>query len=160
MHGGLILMYKFSEIDDNAYEIRPWLGVKARWPNFWRFDFVNYLRFEQRFEYTVANDDWNNNFRVRYKIGSNVPINHNSLVDKTLYAAIAYEFYSESFGNDVRWTTAATHRFDFGLGYRQNIKNRYEALLVALNGRDDVTGDYSLSSVVLFLRYHRYINWE
>jgi len=160
LHGGLILTYKFNEIDNNAYEIRPWLGVKARWPSFWRFDFVNYLRFEQGFEHTVGINDWNNNFRVRYKIGSSVPINHNSLIDNTFYTSIAYEFYSQSFANDVRWTTAATHRFDLGLGFRQNVKNRYEALLVVLNGRDDVTGEYSLSSVVFFLRYHRYINWE
>ena len=160
LHGGLILMYKFNEEDNNAYEIRPWMGTKLRWPHLWRFDFVHYLRFEQRFENTINVNDWENNFRVRYKIGSSVPLNHHSVIDNTLYAMISYEFYSESFGNDIRFTTAATHRYDLGMGYRQNMKNRYEALLVALNGRVEDTENYTLSSMALFLRYRRFINWD
>ena len=153
-------MYKFNELDNNAYEIRPWMGTKLRWPHVWRFDFVHYLRFEQRFEHTMHVDDWENNFRVRYKLGSSIPINHNSLVDNTLYGLLSYEFYSESFGNDIRFTTAAAHRYDIGFGYRQNVKNRYEALFVALNARNDDDVGYALSSAVLFLRYRRYFQWD
>jgi len=160
LHAGLNFLYKFNEMDNNALEIRPWLGTKLRWPYLWRFNFVHYLRFEQRFEHTMKVNDWENNFRVRYKIGSNVPINHESIVDKTIYGVFAYEFLSVSFGDDIRFTTAATHRFDLGFGYKQNIKNRYEALLVALNGLSVDNGHYTLSSAVLFLKYKRYINWE
>lgn len=160
LHGGLNFLYKFNEDDNNAIEFRPWLGAKLRWPYFWRFNFVQYLRFEQRFEHTINVNDWDNNFRVRYKIGSNVPINHESLVDKTFYGVLAYEFFSSSFDDEIRFTTAATHRLDFGIGYRQNIRNRYEATVVALNGLSEDNKHYALSSGVLFLKYKRYINWK
>lgn len=160
LHGGLNLIYRFNEDENNAIELRPWAGAKLRWPYFWRFNFSQYLRFEQRFEHTMNVNDWDSNFRIRYKISSNVPVNNESLIDKTIYGVIAYEFFSSSFADDVRFTTAATHRFDFGIGYRQNIKNRYEATLVALNALSDENDNYSLSSGVLFLKYKRYINWE
>lgn len=160
LHGGLNLLYKFNEDDNNAIELRPWLGTKLRWPYVWRFNFVQYLRFEQRFEHTMNVNDWENNFRIRYKISSNVPINHESIINRTFYGVIAYEYFSSSFADDIRFTTAATHRFDFGIGYRQNIKNSYEATLVALNALSDDNNNYSFSSGVLFLKYKRYINWE
>lgn len=160
LHGGLNLMYKFTTEDNDALELRPWVGIKLRWPYVWRFNFVQYLRFEQRFEHTMNVEDWDNNFRVRYKISSNVPINHESIVDKTFYGMLGYEFFSVSFGDDIRFTTAATHRFELGLGYRQNVKNRYEALIVTLHGLSEDNDKYTLSSGILFLRYKRYINWE
>ena len=66
LHGGMNFSYKINEYDNNAIEIRPWMGVKLRWPYFWRFNFVQYLRLEQRFEHTFNVNDWENNFRVRY----------------------------------------------------------------------------------------------
>ena len=126
------------------------MGAKLRWPYFWRLNFAQYLRIEQRFEHTFGVNDWDNNIRVRYKISSNVPINHGALIDKTLYGVIAYEFFTVSFGDDVRFTTAATHRFDMGLGYRQNTKNRYEAIVIAFNTRDEDTEQYLFTSFILF----------
>ena len=159
-HGGMIFLYKFTEINNNALELRPWVGAKLRWPYFWRFNFVQYLRFEQRFQHVEAINSWQNDFRVRYKIGTDVPINRASLVDKTLYGILAYEFFSVSFGDDIRFTTASTHRVDVGLGFRQSVKNRYEAVLLFLNGANETYDNYQLSSVVFFLRYKRFINWE
>ncbi|MCK5702084.1 MAG: DUF2490 domain-containing protein [Cyclobacteriaceae bacterium] len=160
LHGGMNFFYKINEFDNNAIEIRPWVGAKLRWPYFWRFNFVHYLRFEQRFEHTFNVNDWENNFRGRYKIASNIPINHGALIDKTLYGVIAYEFFTVSFGDDVRFTKAATHRFDLGMGYRQNTKVRYEAIIIAFNTLDEDTEHYSFSNFVLFLKYKRYIHWE
>jgi len=160
LHGGFNLMYKFTTNENDAIELRPWVGTKLRWPYFWRFNFVHYLRFEQRFQHTMNIDDWDINFRVRYRIGTNVPINHQSIVDKTFYGMLSYEFFSVSFGDDIRFTTAATHRLDLGIGFRQNLKNRYEALVVMLHGLSEDNYHYALSSGVLFLRYKRFINWE
>jgi hypothetical protein len=160
LHGGMNFFYKINEIDNNAIEIRPWVGAMLRWPYFWRFNFSQYLRIEQRIEHTFGVNDWDNNIRVRYKISSNVPINHRDLIDKTLYGVIAYEYFSVSFGDDIRFTTAATHRFDLGFGYRHNPKSRYEVLVLTFNSRDEDTEQYSFSSFILFLKYKRYINSE
>lgn len=160
LHGGVNFFYAFVETGENALDLWAWGGTKVRWPYFWRINFVHYVRLEQRFRYAVQEENWDSNFRVRYKISTNVPINNPSISDKTLYGVLAYEFFSVSFGDDIRFTTAATHRFDAGFGFRQNVKNRYEALIVALNGLDKETEQYNLSSLVLFLRYKRYINWN
>lgn len=158
LHGGFMFLFKVEELTNDVLEIRPWAGAKMRWPYFWRFYFVQYLRFEQRFEHTMGIDEWENNFRVRYKVSSNVPVNHESLTDKTIYAVMAYEFLSVSFADELRFTTAATHRVDLGMGYRQNSKNSFEATLIALNGLAEDNGHYSLSTGVLFLKYKRFIN--
>lgn len=160
LHGGLNFLYKFNELENNAIELRPWIGSKLRWPYFWRINFVHYLRFEQRFEHTMDVNNWENNFRVRYKVSSNISFNNASIVDNTFYGVLAYEFFSSSFGDDIRFTTASTHRFDVGLGFKQNIKNSYEAALVFLNGLSADNRYYTLSSGVLFLKYKRYINWN
>ena len=160
VYGGMNFIYRFNEDDNNAIELRPWVGSKLRWPYFWRVHVVQYLRLEQRFEHTMNVKDWDMNFRMRYKVSSNVPINHASMVDKTVYGVMAYEFFSSSFADDIRFTTAATHRFDLGVGYRQNVKNSYEATLVSLHALSDDNSNYSLSSGVLFLKYKRFFNWE
>lgn len=158
--GGLITIYTQSEDDNDAIELRPWVGTKLRWPSFWRFNFVHYLRFEQRFRHTMGINDWENNFRMRYKLSASVPINHQSLTDKTFFGVLAYEFYSVSFDVDIRFAAADIHRFDVGLGYRRNVKNTLEATVVAFSNRDDQSEHYSLTSMVLFLKYKRYFNWE
>lgn len=101
LHAGMNFFSKINEFDYNAIEIRPWVGVKFRWPYIWKFNFSHYLRIEQRFEHTFEVNDWDNNIRARYKISSNLPINHGSLVEKTFYGIIAYEFFTVSFGDDV-----------------------------------------------------------
>lgn len=159
LHGGMIFLYKINEDDNNAIELRPWVGGKLRWPSFWRMNFSHYLRFEQRFRHTNNINDWENDFRMRYKLSTDIPINHPSLSDKTFYGVLSYEFLSESFDVDIRFTQADVHRFDLGIGYRQNVANRYEATVVGFQARDEVTNNYTLSSLVLFLKYKRYINW-
>ncbi len=160
VHGGMIFIYSQNQEAEDAIELRPWAGAKVRWPSFWRFDFVHYLRLEQRFRHTMGVNDWNNDFRMRYKLSSNLPINHESLTDNTIYGVLGYEFYSESFDVDVRFTRAAIHRFDGGLGFRQNVKNSYEATVVFFKARDEANNSYALSSVVLFLKYKHFINWQ
>lgn len=159
-HGGLIFIYKDYQVEENAIEIRPWAGTKIRWPSFWRIDLVHYIRVENRFRHAYNEEVWDNDFRVRYKVGTNVPINHPSMINDTFYGLLAYEFFSVSYDVNVQFTTADLHRFDVGLGYRQNVKNSYEATLVAFKSRDEITNDYDVSSLVLFLKYKRYINWE
>lgn len=159
LHAGINLFYKIVEDDYDEMEIRPWAGAKMRWPNLGRAHIVNYLRLEQRFNHTIHVNDWENNFRVRYKIGTDIPLNHVSLKDKTVYSILSYEFFSSSFGEDIRFTNADTHRFDFGFGYKQNNKNKYEVLLISFYSRDEITDKYSFSNYVLFLKYKRYFNW-
>jgi hypothetical protein len=159
-HGGLIFIFKYYDIEENAMEIRPWVGTKIRWPSFWRINLVHYIRIEDRFRHTYSEEPWDDDFRVRYKLSTAVPINHESLIRNTFYGVLGYEFFSVSYDVNVQFTTADLHRFDVGLGFNQNVKNRYEVNLVAFKARDEITNDYDVSSLVMFLKYKRYINWE
>ena len=160
LHGGIVTIYSRIEDANDALLLQPWLGAKLRWPSFWRINFVHYARFEQQFRHTFNEDHWDSDFRVRYKLSTNVPINHESLIDRTLYAILAYEFFSVSLDEDVLLAAADIHRVDFGLGFKHNLRNRYEAVVVAFHGRDDTTQEFGLSSLVFFLRYKRFMNWQ
>jgi hypothetical protein len=153
-------MHGNPTLEENAMEIRPWVGTKIRWPSFWRINLVHYIRIEDRFRHTYSEEPWDDDFRVRYKLSTAVPINHESLIRNTFYGVLGYEFFSVSYDVNVQFTTADLHRFDVGLGFNQNVKNRYEVNLVAFKARDEITNDYDVSSLVMFLKYKRYINWE
>ena len=159
-HGGLIYIYTFHEKLNDAIELRPWVGVQLHWPKLGRFNFLHYLRFEERFRHIMGVEEWDNDVRIRYRLMTNVPLNHKSMTDKTIYAQLAYEFYSNTFDVDIRFAFADIHRIDGGFGYWQNFSNRYELNLIAFHSRETSKGNYALSSFVLFLKYRHFFNWE
>ena len=73
---------------------------------------------------------------------------------------MTYEYFSVSSGDNMRFTNPGIHWFESGLGYRHNAKNAYEAVIVAIKKRDDVTEKYMFSKYLLFLKYKRYMNWK
>ena len=160
LHGGLIYIYTVHENLNNAIELRPWVGAQLQWPKLGRFNFLHYLRFEERFRHTMSVEEWDDDFRIRYRLMTNVPLNHKSMTDKTIYAQLAYEFYSNTFDVDVRLAFADIHRLDGGFGYWQNFSNRYELNLIAFHSRVTAKDDYALSSLVLFFKYRHFFNWE
>lgn len=157
--GGLIYVHTFTKSETTTNEVRPWLGTLLRWPSFGRVNIIHYLRFEERFRHTLGEEEWANNARIRYRIMTNIPINHSKLEDKTWYGQLAYEFYSSTFDVDVRFATADIHRFDGGIGYFQNFTNRYELNLIAFNSRVNTGNQYEWGSLVLFFKYRRFMNW-
>jgi hypothetical protein len=160
LHGGLIYIYTFHEKLNNTVELRPWVGTQLRWPQLGRFDFLHYLRFEQRFRHIMGVEDWDNDFRIRYRLMTNVPLNHGTMIDKTIYAQLAYEFYSTTFDVDIRFAFADIHRIDGGFGYRQDYSNRYELNLIAFHSKETSKDSYALSSLVLFFKYRHFFNWQ
>ncbi|NJN24618.1 MAG: DUF2490 domain-containing protein [Cyclobacteriaceae bacterium] len=162
LHGGAMFFYNFKKENNNSIELRPWLGAKLNWLSFWRLDFSHYLRLEQRFEHTNGIADWKNGFRIRYRIGSDLPINHVSLTDHTLYGILSYEFYAVPFesSGSGKFAFETTNRFDLGLGYWQHIDRRYEIVLVAFEQPGEDQGKFSINNLVLFLKYKKYFNWE
>jgi hypothetical protein len=69
-------------------------------------------------------------------------------------------FYSESFDVDIRFTQADVHRFDAGHWLSDKMwRIAMRRPVVGFQARDEATNNYTLSSLVLFLKYKRYINW-
>ncbi len=124
-HGGIKFAYTFQEIFADTFEIRPWLGIKIIWPKIRRIDFQHFLRLEQRFQLNTGGDSWTLQTRLRYKLGTRVPINHPSIIDKTFYVPLWVEFFDYATG-DLEERFASKARATIGLGYRFNKRWRLE----------------------------------
>ena len=123
--GGFKFAYTDQNILANTFEIRPWLGVKIYWPKIRRLTFQHFLRLEQRFILNTRTDDWTSQTRGRYKLGTRVPINNPTIIDKTFYMPLSVEFFSNT-GEDLTERFASKLRLTAGLGYRFDKRWRLE----------------------------------
>ncbi|MCK5487160.1 MAG: DUF2490 domain-containing protein, partial [Desulfobacterales bacterium] len=97
--GGFKFAYTSQDILANTFEIRPWLGIKINWPKIRRFTFQHFLRLEQRFQFNTGSDSWASETRLRYRLGTRVPINHPTIIDKTFYLPLWAEFFRNARGD-------------------------------------------------------------
>ena len=123
--GGFKFAYTSQDILANTFEIRPWLGIKINWPKIRRFTFQHFLRLEQRFQFNTGSDSWASETRLRYRLGTRVPINHPTIIDKTFYLPLWAEFFRNARG-DLTERFASKVRLTAGLGYRFDKKWRLE----------------------------------
>jgi hypothetical protein len=67
--GGVGNFITDNDLLANRWEIRPWQGVGATWPN-WKFPLYHLLRLEERFD--LNTDTWASatSLRIRYMIGT------------------------------------------------------------------------------------------
>ena len=115
LHGGLAFYFKDNRHLPNSQEIRPWQGVKLRWPSFWRLDFSHYMKFEERFEHLLAGTPWSTHFRIRYKLSTALPINKAAIIDHTVYLSLAYQYVSASFDKEFAHKHTDYQRYEMGL---------------------------------------------
>lgn len=66
--GGVGSFYTSNEIIANRWEIRPFQGLLAMWPQWEQTDLEHYLRLEERFDFNT--DTWKsrNSLRLRYAL--------------------------------------------------------------------------------------------
>ena len=91
--GGLGLFYTYNEESSNQLEIRPWQGLMLRWPSISdRFHLHHYFRAEERFQFDTQ-DDWDlhGSFRLRYRIGTGIPL-------PIFHPVITYRYRSQQSG--------------------------------------------------------------
>jgi len=161
LHGGVVVSYTIDGANGDLFELSPWLGTKVRWPSFWRINFVHYVRFEERNRFEFGGEEgWSNVWRMRYRLSTDIPINHASITDNTIFGIAGYEYYTnESDGEETLWLPA-THRFDVGIGYSPNYRTRFEIMTVFLDTHDSVTDEFDFTSAILFLRWRQNFNWR
>ena len=117
--GGIKFAYTSQDILANTFEIRPWLGIEIDWPKIRRLTFQHFLRLEQRFQLNTGSDSWTSQTRLRYRLGTRVPINHPTIIDKTFDMPLWVEFFdnvsgdlAERFASEVRLTAGLGYKFD------------------------------------------------
>jgi len=74
LHAGLGVFATDNIDAANTLEIRPWQGVKVRWPTLGPLVFNNLVRFEQRITFASGADDPGFQLRLRYQLGTNIPL--------------------------------------------------------------------------------------
>ena len=82
---------------------------------------LQWLRFEQRFNRKIANDElldgYNFNYRLRYNISFFVPLRGKELAAKTPFVAVMNEVFL-NFGGKIVYNTFDQNRFFAGIGYQ------------------------------------------
>ena len=156
LHGGLSLFYISNEDTSNQIELRPFQGYRISWPHLDRLRFTHFLKLEERFIFTIGEDDFSFDLRARYKLEA---IFHrtNHLIDfaEGLYVPISVEFFvnlfsTKNYNNAIRVTP--------GLGYSSESKlwKIQFDLSYQYTGNTDFS-DYTKSTIIYRLRFNHAI---
>ena len=118
VHVGLGTFYTYSEDIADVLEIRPWQGIKFRWPVVGKLVFSHYFRLEERLFFDTEN--WESSFvlRPRYKLSTRIPLKRAIRYAQfdPLYMPVSAEMFFD-FGSTVEHLLRNQARFDIGLGY-------------------------------------------
>jgi hypothetical protein len=115
LRAGLGVFYTNNRDGSNQWEIRPWFGFLLKWPRVGPLTFSNYFRIEERMFYTVDDSDWSHNTRLRYRLGTKIPLGKTTKEQYFFIPISAEGFFdvgeetSDFFGDRLR--------LDAGLGY-------------------------------------------
>ena len=93
-HAGIGFFYTINIDDTNRLEIRPYQGYKLRWPNFSMLNVQNYVRLEERFEFTGNGGGEKFGLRLRYLLQVTLHCKNcdNSFL-KPFYFPLSAEFF-------------------------------------------------------------------
>jgi hypothetical protein len=117
LHFGLGAFYTWNQDVSNSLELRPFQGLKVRWPRFDAVSFSHYGRFEQRFSFPESGDS-ELGLRLRYKLATRISLAKGLHLDR-LYVPVSGEFFFD-FGPKVDLLFRSRARFDVGLAYTQS----------------------------------------
>ncbi|MCH7548964.1 MAG: DUF2490 domain-containing protein, partial [Candidatus Krumholzibacteriota bacterium] len=118
LHLGLGVFYTYNEGISDELEVRPWQGVRARWPSLGPLVFSHYVRLEERISAETGSRDLSLALRLRYKLGTRIPIKkafHHHDLDP-LYIPISGEVFLDV-GDNIELLFRDQARFDTGLGF-------------------------------------------
>jgi len=124
-HGGVGLFYAFQDGHNDAWEVRPWAGVRLSWPRIGPLPVEHYFRAEERFIRIESRPDFQSVLRLRYRFGTNVPLSPDNGQVSRFYVPLSYEFFMNA-GGDVPARFVNNTRFVLGLGCRVTPKWRIE----------------------------------
>lgn len=138
LRGGVGVFYAFQDGPKDIVEVRPWAGTLVRWPRIKKLRLQHRFRADLRFRKRQQLDFYTSVLRLRYRIGTTVPIGAQA-GPKTFYIPISFELLMDSAGDlNARFINAS--RFVAGLGYRISdhwrIELNYTRILVRLDASD------------------------
>jgi len=156
VHLGLNFYYTFNEDKANQIELRPFQGYKISWPNLEQLKVSHTLRLDERFIFTIGEDDFNFDLIARYKIEA---IFHRTkqLVDFAdgLYFPISVEFFIKLYSNE-QYNDAI--RVTPGLGYASDSEHWKIQFDLSYQYADNAdAGSFTKNTIIYRLRFFQAI---
>jgi hypothetical protein len=148
---GMGLFYNWNPYVTDVLEIRPFQGLKVRFPNFDRVHLTHYFRLEERIEIGFGPADAKFSMRGRYKIGTDLYLPGKLLfrgIYLPVYAEFFFNFASGAQFNDVM-------RFTPGLGYEPNSNWKFQFELSYHRSRPTSSDKFQTNDIVFRFRVYQ-----
>ena len=130
------------EVAPSTLEIRPWQGVRFRWPKLGRFQFSNLVRLEQRL--TFSENDSAFQLRLRYQLGTTLPLM--AVPWRGFYVPVSFEFFFDA-GDNVDLFSDEL-RLNAGVGYVVNEVWIFTFLLTVERTRSEQDSSFSTADII------------
>lgn len=152
VHAGLGLIYTYNEEFADALEVRPWQGIKFKWPTLGGLDFSHYFRFEQRMSFSDGRGDLA--LRFRYKLGTKIILKKASggKILAPLFIPVSVELFADT-GPNIDPLFGSRGRFDIGLGYTAGEEWVGELHLIVQASRSGLDQQLETSEYILRLQF-------
>lgn len=152
---GIDFHYTWYKEFINTSELRFFQGVGVNWPNIGRFKVDQFLRFEQRIFNIRSTTELG--LRTRYQVKVNVPLNNNSITNKTFFMSPRCEvFYPHD--KQIKEVFANTIRYGTDLGYNGSSNWRYFITLLIDHSKSEYLQDRTREKVIFSLTIRHVIN--
>jgi hypothetical protein len=164
--GDLVLGRTKQNDDLDTTEVRPRVGVRLHILSNLRDDVLkertprrrlvlrNFLRFEWRNLYYSTNTPDSSTFRLRDRVETLYPLNTGKVTaDGAIYLLADGEWFWTEDDLDERF--ASKQRFRAGLGYRRNVRWRFEGLFVLDRTRKEPSDTFNTSAYAVDVRVKR-----
>lgn len=115
-HVGIGVFYTYLEDGSDILEVRPWQGVKLRWPILPQLTLSHYFRLEERFSFGGGSGELA--LRFRYKLSTRIALKKAASGSpfEPLFMPISAELFADA-GPKIDPLFGSRGRFDIGLGY-------------------------------------------
>ena len=148
VQAGITFFYTV-ENGSKFYEIRPWQGVNIFFPRIRNVYINNFLRLEERFAFSAIDEENFSQLRGRYALMTFLPLNHNDMINNTLYLWPYIELFAVFAQKGVD-PYLSRYRFSMGLGYRFTDHIRTE--LVYMYEKSRTEWDVTYNGIDLVIR--------
>ncbi len=148
LHGGVGFFYTRNLDGRDVLEVRPFQGLRARIPNWDRFQLFHYIRLEERIEMDLNNKHNEFSMRARYMVGNDFYF-PGKFLPKGFFLPLYVEFFfnltqGAQFNDVIRLTP--------GLGYTPGKDWIFQFDLSYHQTRDAVLDGFKTNDIVLRLR--------
>jgi len=150
--GGAGVFYTRNPDVTDILELRPFQGVKVRFPNLDRVHLVHYLRLEERLEIGINPFGTKFSIRGRYKVGSDLFLPSNPIINGIyipLYAEFFFSVAEQGFQfNDLIRLTP-------GLGYQPGLNWKFQFELSYHRIRPTSSDKFQTNDIVFRFRVYQ-----